>query len=404
MSEVMRKAYAQEKEKGYDYRRAMEEAARCLLCEDAPCSAGCPAATDPGKFIRSLRFKNIRGAAETIRENNPLGACCAWVCPYDRMCEKECSRSGIDRPIQIGRLQRFLMEEEKRENMAFLPVVPATGKKVACIGAGPASLACARDLALAGVQVTVYESREKAGGVLSFGITPTRLPQEVVDQDVAQIERLGVKFVFGKKVDKAGLEKLQKENDAVFVGVGLWGSKTPGIKGEELKGVESALDFLEQARTSGGQVGLSPEDTVLIIGGGNVAMDCVATAKQLGTRAMIVYRRTIEEAPADIEEIRFVQNMGVPIFTEFAPEEILGKDGKVAGLKCKSRDGYSEMTLKADRIIFAIGQTQVAEYQDLKTAPGLFVGGDASHPAGITVVESVAEGKAAALDIVKFLG
>ena len=128
MSKVIERAYAAEKEKAFDYRRAMEEAARCLLCEDAPCSKGCPAGTDPGKFIRSLRFKNVKGAAETIRENNPLGGSCAMVCPYDRMCEEACSRCGIDKPIQIGAIQRYLVEMEARDNMRFVKAGKPTGK------------------------------------------------------------------------------------------------------------------------------------------------------------------------------------------------------------------------------------------------------------------------------------
>lgn len=401
MSEVLRKAYAEEKEKGYDYRRAMEEASRCLLCEDAPCSNGCPAGTDPAKFIRSLRFKNVKGASETIRENNPLGGCCAWVCPYDRMCEKECSRCGIDEPIKIGKLQRFLVEEEKKNNERFLTKAKMGDKKVACIGAGPASLACARELALMGVNMTIFEEKATAGGVLSYGITPTRLPQEVVDYDVQLIKELGVEFKFNTKVDKEKFEALKKEYDAVFVGIGLWASKTLDIKGNDLTGVEYAVEFLENART-GKTTKL--EGDVIVIGGGDVAMDCVSTAHQLGAKASIVYRRTIEEAPSSIEEVRFVQNMGIPIFTEFAPEEILGENGKVSALKCKGRDGYSTMTKKANRIVFAIGQAQTEVGKLFKEEKGVFVGGDAAHDNGATVVEAVTDGKAAAYNIKNYLG
>lgn len=165
MSDIVKKAYAREAETGFNYRTAMEEASRCLLCEDAPCSRDCPASTNPAKFIRSLRFKNIKGAAETIRENNPLGGCCAWVCPYDRLCEKACSRVGIDRPIKIGSLQRFLIEEEERGKMDFIKAKPLCGKKVACIGSGPASLSCARQLAAEGVSVEIYECKASAGGI-----------------------------------------------------------------------------------------------------------------------------------------------------------------------------------------------------------------------------------------------
>ena len=188
MSKILKLAYGMEKSEGFNYRLAMEEASRCLLCEDAPCSKGCPAGTDPAKFIRSLRFKNIKGAAETIRENNPLGGSCAWVCPYDRMCEEECSRCGIDKPIQIGKIQRYLVEEEQAMSAKFVGAGKKIGKKVALIGAGPASLACARELAIAGVDTTIFEKQAKAGGVLRYGITPTRLPDRVVDFDIELIK------------------------------------------------------------------------------------------------------------------------------------------------------------------------------------------------------------------------
>ncbi len=144
MSEILKKAYAEEIEKGYDYRRAMEEAARCLLCHDAPCSAGCPAGSDPAKFIRSLRFKNVKGAAETLRENNAFAGTCARVCPYGNLCEKACSRSGIDKPINIGKIQRYLVEEEMAQGMNLLKADAKNGKKVACVGARALTSPCTK--------------------------------------------------------------------------------------------------------------------------------------------------------------------------------------------------------------------------------------------------------------------
>lgn len=393
--------YAQKLEKGYDLRRAMEEASRCLLCYDAPCSQGCPAGTDPAKFIRSLRFKNVWGAAETIRENNPLAGCCADVCPYDNMCEKACSRCGIDKPINIGKLQRFLVEQEKEENMNFMKPGMPNGKKVACVGAGPSSLACARELALQGYDVTVYEANEKAGGMLTYGILPSRLPQEVVDFDIETIKQAGVKFIFHHKVDRKELEILRKENDAVYVGVGLWKSKMIEIPGANLDGVENAIAFLKAARSGDSNFKLGKN--VVVIGGGDVAMDCVSTAKQLGATATIVYRRTIEEAPANMEEVTAVQNMGIPIITQFAPEEIIGENGKVVGLKAAGRDGYSSLVLKADQIVFAIGQELAEEYAGMEAGDGLYIGGDMKYGRGRTVVEAVADGKEMAAKIAEDL-
>lgn len=401
MSKILKLAYGMEKSTGFNYRLAMEEASRCLLCEDAPCSKGCPAGTDPAKFIRSLRFKNIKGAAETIRENNPLGGSCAWVCPYDRMCEEECSRCGIDKPIQIGKIQRYLVEEEQAMSAKFVGAGKRIGKKVALIGAGPASLACARELAIAGVDTTIFEKQAKAGGVLRYGITPTRLPDRVVDFDIELIKELGVKFEFGKEIKFEDIAKLKNDYDAVFVGVGLWDSKKVNIEGCELKGVESAIDFLFKART--GEIKELPE-RVVVIGGGDVAMDCATTARQLGSeKACICYRRSIEEAPANIDEISFVREMGIPIYTGFAPEKICGENGRVTGLVAKGMKDDNEMTLKADMVIFAIGQEQVEEYKDFVAGDRVFSGGDALHGVGITVVESVCEGKEAAYQILDYI-
>ena len=381
MSKILKLAYGMDKSEGFNYRLAMEEASRCLLCEDAPCSKGCPAGTDPAKFIRSLRFKNIKGAAETIRENNPLGGSCAWVCPYDRMCEEECSRCGIDKPIQIGKIQRYLVEEEQAISAKFISAGEKIGKKVALIGAGPASLACARELALAGVDTTIFEKQAKAGGVL--------------------IKELGVKFEFGKEIKFEDIPKLKSEYDAVFVGVGLWDSKKVDIEGSNLKGVESAIEFLFNART--GEIKELPE-RVIVIGGGDVAMDCATTARQLGAeKACICYRRTIEEAPANIEEISFVREMGIPIYTGFAPEKICGENGQVRALVAKGMKDDNEMTLKADMVVFAIGQNQVEDYKSFVAGDGVFAGGDALHGVGITVVESVHEGKEAAYQILDYI-
>lgn len=400
MSNVIQKGYAEQAEKGYNSRTAMEEASRCLLCHDSPCSKGCPAGTDPGKFIRSLRFKNVKGAAETIRENNPLGGCCALVCPYDRLCEQACSRTGIDKPINIGKIQRYIVEQEKELGMEIVKATPATKGNVVCVGAGPASLACASTLAREGYQVTVLEAQEKAGGVLTFGIIPTRLPQDVVDYDISLIEKQGVKFEFNKKVNESDLADLKKKYDAVFIGAGLWKSKIPEIPGNDLKGVVSAIDYLKEAKVNAPK---EEGDYVIVIGGGDVAMDCVITAKQLGAeKAKIVYRRTIGEAPSDIAEVNFVQGMGIPIIQEFAPAEIIGENGKVVGMRFTGRDGYSQMTVKADKVVFAIGQAVEESLANVKESDGIFMGGDFSN-GGKTVVEAVAEGKDVAMKITEYL-
>ena len=419
MSKVVKAKYTAEAVDGFTPRTAMEEAARCLLCIDAPCSKGCPAGTDPGNFIRSIRFRNVKGAAETIRENNVLGGSCARVCPYDRLCEEACSRCGIDRPIEIGKLQRYAVEQEKAHKMKIL-TAPAKKKadKVACVGSGPASLACAAKLAQAGYQVTIFEAAEKAGGVLTYGITPARLPQHVVDFDIKSVKDLGVKFVFDTKVgEDITVDELKKSGfKAIFVGAGLWDSKIPEIPGKDLKGVTNAIDFLKAARESKGT--FDPGKTVVVIGGGDVAMDCATTAKLLGAEVKVMYRRTLEEAPANMAEIQYATSLGVTITTNFAPKEMLG-NGKVEFAVFKGRDGVSEAKIAADTVVFAIGQapedmtkiapvkvtekgTIAANAKGKTNVAGIFAAGDIVN-AGKTVVEAVAAGKEAAAEIISYL-
>lgn len=413
MSKVVKAKYTAEAVAGFTHRTAMEEAARCLLCHDAPCSQGCPAGTDPAKFIRSIRFRNVKGAAETIRENNILGGTCARVCPYDRLCEEACSRCGIDKPIQIGKLQRYAIEQEKVFKMKILKA-PAKKKaaKVACVGAGPASLAAAAELAKAGYKVTIFEREEKAGGVLTYGIVPSRLPQAVVDHDIAQVKGLGVKFELGKEVKAADLE----EYDAVFVGTGLWGANLPKIEGIELAGVYSAVDFLKAARTQ--KTAFDPGKKVLVVGGGDVAVDCAVSAKLLGAEDVkIVYRRTLEEAPGNMTEFQYALSLGIGITTGMAPAAIKGAD-KVEAVEFKGfRDEAAQLVLSADTIVFATGQTaedqtvvapvKIADKGLIKAPKGkaggkFFAAGDIVN-GGKTVVEAVAAGKEAADAMIAYL-
>jgi len=414
LSKIVKAKFNSEAEAGFTHRTAMEEASRCLLCIDAPCSKGCPAGTDPGKFIRSIRFRNPKGAAETIRENNILGGTCARICPYDRLCEEACSRCGIDRPIEIGKLQRYAIEQEETYKMQTLKAAQEKkAGKIACVGAGPASLACAAKLAVDGYEVTIFEREAEAGGVLTYGIAPTRLPKAVVDHDIAQVVGLGVKFEFGKEVTESDL----KDFDAIFVGVGLWGAKIPAIKGADLKGVYAAVDFLKKARTM--EEEFKPGDNVIVIGGGDVAVDCAVSAKLTGaSNVRLVYRRTIEEAPANMTEFEYALSLGVGITTEMAPAEIIGTD-KVEFAMFDGRDGVSGAKFKADAVVFAIGQgaEKVDQFAPVDTDEkgsikvneqfvtsnaNVFAAGDIVN-GGKTVVEAVAQGKEAAASIIAYL-
>lgn len=414
MSKVVKANYTAEAVAGFTHRTAMEEAARCLLCHDAPCSKGCPAGTDPAKFIRSIRFRNDRGAAETIRENNILGGTCARVCPYDRLCEEACSRCGIDKPIEIGKLQRYAIEQEEAYGMKTLSAPENKVGNVACVGAGPASLAVAAELAKAGYNVTILEREAKAGGVLTYGIVPSRLPQAVVDHDIAQVEGLGVKFQFNTEVKAADLDAY----DAVFVGAGLWADNLPKIDGIELDGVYAAVDFLKEARTKA--EGFNPGKKVLVVGGGDVAVDCAVSAKLLGAEDVkIVYRRTLEEAPGNMTEFHYALSLGIGMTTGMAPAAVKG-NGKVEAVEFKGfKDDAAELTLSADTIVFATGQ----KAEDMAAVAGvkltekgtiaaneagetdvekIFAAGDIVN-GGKTVVEAVAAGKAAAASMIAYL-
>lgn len=411
-------AYLEEAVKPYDSRTAMEEASRCLLCHDAPCSKACPAGTDPASFIMSLRFRNIKGAAETIRTENPLGGTCGRVCPYDKLCEQACSRCGIDKPIQIGRLQSFATDQEALFGMKILEAPEKKIGKAACIGAGPASLACAAVLAQAGVEVTVYEKKPKAGGLLTYGIIPSRLPGEVVAQELRHIEDLGVKFVYNTTIGQdLSFDDLRTRSfDAIFIGTGLDQSKMLDIPGVKLDGVIGALDFLARAKDADGKISVG--ERVVVVGGGDVAMDAAATAALLGAKTTIVYRRTLAEAPANKKELEFTQALGVGFALQFRPVEIIGENGKVAAFKAIGTDGVSSLTLKADQVILAVGQecgsaglsaaartekNLIIAENGATNVPGIFAGGDIVN-GGKTVVQAVAEGKAAAAGMLQFMG
>ena len=415
MSKVMKAKYTAEAVPGFTHRTALEEAARCLLCHDAPCSKGCPAGTDPASFIRSIRFRNVKGAAETIRENNVLGGSCARICPYDNLCEEACSRCGIDKPIQIGKLQRYAIDMEKTFKMKTLQAPKEKkAEKVACVGAGPASLACAAELAKAGYKVTIFEREEKAGGMLTYGVVPSRLPQAVVDWDVAQVKGLGVKFQFKTEATKEELEKF----DAVFVGTGLWEAKLPKLEGAELKGVWTAIDYLKAAKTKA--KGFDAGKRVIVVGGGDVAVDCAVTATLLGAEDVrVLYRRTIDEAPASISEFHYLLDLGIGITTGLYPVAAKGTKTKMNTVEVEGfYDKKAKASFTADTLVFATGQSAedqealapvpVTEKGLIKVKKGgqasgkYFAAGDIVN-GGKTAVEAVAAGKEAAASIIAYL-
>lgn len=387
-------------EKGLDSRTAMAEASRCLLCHDAPCSNACPAGTDPARFIRSLRFKNVWGAAETIRENNPLGGSCAFICPVNELCEGACVRAGLDHPVQIAKLQRFVTGQERKMDMTILKAGSPNGKKVACIGAGPASLACASVLAREGCQVTIFEQSSQPGGMLSLGIPRFRLPQEIIDFDLARIEKLGVEFRYNTTLSANGINELMKQVDAVFIGAGLWKPKTLDLPGKNLDGIIHAIDYLQNARRYGPS---EKGNRIVVIGDGDVAMDCATTAQALGAVSVkLVFCRPIADASANIAETLLAVNMGIPVLTEFFPKTINGKSGRVTDISFTGADNRSVMNLQTDKVILAVGQERSDELANVPKQKGLFSGGDWAN-GGKTVVAAIAEGKKAGQAIIDYL-
>ena len=407
----MSKKYQEEYEVGYTPRLIMEEASRCLLCLDAPCSASCPAGTDPAKFIRSLRFKNVKGAAETVRINNILGAICARVCPTERYCQAGCSRSGIDKPIDIGGIQRYITDFEDAIKMKILEDVELNGKKVAVIGSGPAGLTVAAELAKKGHKVTIYEQDSKAGGYLRNGIPEYRLPNEVVDKEIKRIVELGVDIVLNTKVGQdVKFEDLRKENDAVVLAVGYSEGKMLPMF-ENNRKVIKAVDWLKKVKARKGNVRV-PEN-VLVIGGGDVAMDVVTSLKLLGCPHVtdVVYEQ-FSEFRASKKELMNAQEQGATIIDGYVPV------GTARGgiVKFKHRVIPAELKVKADLIILAVGQVPNVDGLEVKLEKGevaakgcrvpdtnIFFAGDIGHGEK-TVVWGVRSGKEVAFEVNRFLG
>ena len=404
--------YKKELEPGFSPLTVCEEASRCLLCLDAPCSKACPAGTSPDKFIRSVRFRNFKGAAETIRENNALGAICARVCPTEKYCQKGCSRSGIDRPIDIGRIQRYVTDYEESLKMEILKAGKANGKKVAIVGSGPSALQAAVSLRSLGYAVEVFEKEKVLGGMLRL-IPEYRLPDRVVDKEIERIEKLGVKFHTGKCVGKdVKLEELKKAFDAVLLAPGYsYGKMLPAFEGNP--NVVLAVDFLREVKAKKGAVKVPAN--VLVVGGGDVAMDVVTTLKLLDVEHVtdVVYEQ-FKEFKASKKELEGAQRLGVTIMDGYVPAKV---EGKVVSFAHREIKG--EVKIEADKIILAVGQYpdvsglgvelakgEVFEGKKYLTKdPKVFVCGDiAKSEFDKTVVGGVRTGKEVALYIDAALG
>ncbi len=414
-------------------REAVIEANRCLYCYDAPCTHACPTHIDIPRFIKKISTRNTLGSARTILESNFLGSTCARVCPVEELCEGACVLGADHKPIQIGRLQRYATDYVMDRGIDVFKPGPPTGKKVAVIGAGPAGLSCAAELAKLGHSVTVFERKPLAGGLSTYGIVVFREPVEVSLAEVEMVRRLGVDIKTGVTVGvDVNLENLTSSFDAVFIGVGLGKVPTLGIPGENLPGVVDGIAFIEATKTDKLET-IPIGKRVAVIGAGNTAIDAATIAKRLGAeQVMMVYRRTAEEMTAYNFEYEFAKSEGVEYRFLTTPVAIKGET-HVTGLECiRMRLGApdasgrprpepipdSNFTLECDMVITAIGQekqTSLAEQLGLKveqgyvivdphtcqtSRPGVYAGGDCVRLTGdASTVMAVQDGKIAAKGI-----
>jgi dihydropyrimidine dehydrogenase (NAD+) subunit PreA len=417
------------------------EAERCLYCFDAPCTHACPTSIDVPGFIRKIATDNVAGSARTILASNPLGATCGAACPVERLCEGACVRNAMDRPIAIGRLQRYAVEAHAASGESYFTPGEEVPVSVAIVGAGPAGLACAAELRKAGIGITLHDAHDRAGGLGDHGIVPWRLPRETVAVDVAEVERAGASFalgsVVGRDVDPA---TLVAENDAVVLAVGLGRAKPLGIPGEDLAGVVDALDLIGHAIDEGrGGTHVPLGRRVGVVGGGSTAFDAAAAAVRLGAEEVtLFYRRTAAETPAYPHAIELARTLGVAIRWLTAPVEIRG-EGVVSSVVFESMalgepDGSgrrrpvpvegSRFEVGLDTVVRAVGQDGPAGLDALLAAVGVARrdGVVAADPAtgrtgnpkvwaigdvtngGAEVVNAVQAGKLAARSIVDALG
>jgi dihydropyrimidine dehydrogenase (NAD+) subunit PreT len=401
---------------------AVVEANRCLECggahAPAPCSVACPADIDVSPFVSAIADDDPVRAAEIIFADNLLGGTCARVCPTELLCEGACVLLHEGRrPIEIGRLQRHAADATLAGGHRLRRRAPLTAFRVAVIGAGPAGLACAGELAAQGHQVTVYDERREPGGLVRYAIAPYRQQNHPLPEEADLIRGLGVKIVLGRRIDRPKLFAIAGMNDAVVLAVGMGADTAPNLPGDDLEGVWHSLPFIEALKT-----GSPPPigSTVAVVGGGNTAIDCAREAIRLGAEHVaLLYRRTEAEMPAYPQEVLEAREEGVELRWLTAPTRFLGR-GRLTGIECVRMElgepdaggrarpepvPGSEHVVTAQTAIIAIGQQARPEFADVfegldpetgRTAqPGFYAAGDATN-GGATVVEAVREGKLAA--------
>jgi len=441
----------QEVNLGFDPALADKEAIRCLACQKPTCTRGCPVAVKVKDFVALIIEGDYLGAAAKIREDNVLPAITGRVCPQEEQCEGDCVISKKADSIAIGHLERFVADYERETGQIGIPkIAPPTGKSIAIVGSGPAGLSCAGDLVQKGHRVRVFEALHELGGVLVYGIPEFRLPKAIVKQEIDVMRKMGVEFetnvVIGKTVT---IDQLMNDEgyDAVFVATGAGLPQFLGVPGEHLNGVYSANEFLTRVNLMRAYQFPDYDEPVyecegrdvVVVGGGNTAMDAVRTALRLGARtASLVYRRSEEEMPARAEEVKHAKEEGVTLRTLTNPVELIGDErGWLTGVKCVAMElgepdesgrrrpiavAGSETVLPASIAVIAVGTSAnplvqsstpdlktnkknyiEADPETLKTSKrGVFAGGDIVT-GGATVILAMGAGRKAARGIDRFL-
>lgn len=427
--------------------QAVLEAQRCLNCKNRVCVEGCPVGVSIPEFITALAEGDLVRSASILQRDNALPAVCGRVCPQETQCEAKCVRGLKGEPVAIGYLERYVADwAAANASLLGEEAMPqATGKRVAVVGCGPSGLTAAGELARAGHQVTIFEALHDTGGVLRYGIPQFRLPKEIIDIEVARLEKMGVKIecnvIIGKTLT---LDQLKEDYAAVFIANGAGLPSLMNIPGENLKGVYAANEYLTRVNLMGaGQTEacctpVLKGRSVAVVGAGNTAMDCVRTARRLGAeRAMIVYRRSEEQMPARVEEVHHAKEEGVEFVMLTAPLEVVGtEDGWVRGLRCQKMmlgepdesgrqrpvpvPGQEEV-IEADIVVNALGTQAnplltatapglalnkwgniVVDEQGRTNLPAVYAGGDITR-GGATVILAMGDGKVAAAEIDRYL-
>lgn len=353
--------------------QAIKEAARCLNCKKPFCKSGCPIENNIPEFIQEIKNNNFEKAYKFIEEKSNLPAICGKICPHEKQCEGSCILNKKSNPIKIGALENFVA------NYAFENIIPNENFKenslgnIAIIGSGPAGLSCAYILAKDGFNVTVYEAEKEFGGILAYGIPEFRLTKYSVKREIERLKNLGVNFINNTALGKnITIENLKENFQAIFIATGANMPKSINILGENLKGVISATEFLKQIpRLKNNEINIkdieiSENDTVLIIGGGNVAMDAARTAKRITKNTTVVYRRTQAEMPASNAEYEEAVKDEVGFMWRCSPLEFVGENGILTGLKVKNLDTEEEFIIKATKVLNAIGSKAIVECAEIK--------------------------------------